>query len=176
MPTKTREALISLATIVAVAAVNYTIIHNPIVFVMTFILFLHELGHYLAAERHGIKSVLPFFIPLPFFPLGITLTDPSFGKARKDISISGALSAALSLILLIVFNFKYKIFSMFVLFSALLGEIVFNYIGIDGQRYRGWTLNKKEHLNQHIEIDISKEKLWKTILKSPYRLKTSSLS
>jgi len=170
---KTTEVLILLSSLVAVAALNYTLIHNPFVFVMTFILLIHELGHYLAAKRYGVEQSLPFFIPIPFFSVGVTLTKDTSEESRKAISIAGAFTASLSLLMLVFFNFYYKIFSMFLLLSALFGEIFFNYIGIDGQRYRGWVLNKKEHLHQHIETKFSKEKLWKIILKNPDRLKIS---
>ncbi len=172
---KTTEALVLLSSLVAVAALNYTLIHNPFVFVMTFILLVHELGHYLAAKRYGVEKNLPFFIPLPFFSIGVTFTQDTSEESRKAISIAGAFTASLSLLMLIFFNFYYKVFSMYLLLSALFGEIFFNYIGIDGQRYRGWVLNKKEHLHQHIETKFSKEKLWKAILKNPNRLKTSKL-
>jgi Zn-dependent protease len=172
---KTTEALVLLSSLVAVAALNYTLIHNPFVFVMTFILLVHELGHYLAAKRYGVEKNLPFFIPLPFFSIGVTFTQDTSEESRKAISIAGAFTASLSLLMLIFFNFYYKVFSMYLLLSALFGEIFFNYIGIDGQKYRGWVLNKKEHLHQHIETKFSKEKLWKAILKNPNRLKTSKL-
>lgn len=34
------------------------------------ILLSHEMGHYLAARRHGVPATLPFFIPLPLPPFG----------------------------------------------------------------------------------------------------------
>jgi membrane-associated protease RseP (regulator of RpoE activity) len=34
------------------------------------ILLCHEMGHYLLARSHGIDTTLPFFIPLPFGPVG----------------------------------------------------------------------------------------------------------
>src|SRR5512133_1295859 len=34
------------------------------------ILLSHEMGHYLYARWHGVDSTLPFFIPVPFGPVG----------------------------------------------------------------------------------------------------------
>lgn len=165
---KAIQNFILLSSLVAVAALNYTILHNSFVFVLTFILLVHELGHYFAARRNGIKSRLPFFIPLPFFPIGVTITENAGQKIRKHISISGPLAAALALLILLFFNIHYRVFSFYALLIALVGEIVINYIGLDGQRYRGQILNKKIHANQHIEPKSSKEKLWKEVLKNPY--------
>ena len=34
------------------------------------ILLAHEMGHYLAARRHGVSATLPYFIPMPLPPFG----------------------------------------------------------------------------------------------------------
>ncbi|MCB1120103.1 MAG: site-2 protease family protein [Verrucomicrobiae bacterium] len=61
------------------------------------ILLAHELGHYFAAKRHGIKVTLPYFIPVPF-ALG---TFGAFIKMRSivrnrialfDVAIAGPLA------------------------------------------------------------------------------------
>lgn len=168
---KVTEVSILFASLIAVAALNYTILHNPYVFLMSFILLIHELGHYFAAKRNSVKSMLPFFIPLPFFPVGVTFTENADEKSRKYISISGAFSASLTLLILMFFNLHYKLFSFYMLFTAFISEVFFNYIGIDGQRYRGLMFNKKIHTNQHIETEFSKESLWKQVINSPYRKK-----
>jgi hypothetical protein len=173
---KTIEVFVLLASLSAVAALNYTLIHNPIVFVMSFLLFVHELAHYMAAKRYDVNKNLPFFIPIPFFSIGVTVTKDTDDKSRKAVSLAGAFTASLTILLLIFFNIYYKIFSYVLLFSALFGEIFFNYIGIDGQRYRGWVFNKKTHLHQHIETEFSKEKLWKIILRNPYQKNKLSLA
>jgi len=165
---KTTESFVLLSSLVAVAALNYTILHNPFVFVLTFILLVHELGHYFAAKRNNVSSRLPFFIPLPFFSIGVTMTGNADERARKHISISGPFTAPLALLMLLFFNVYYRVFSFYALLTAFLGEIFINYIGFDGQKYRGLILNKKIHANQHIEPMSSKEKLWKEILKNPY--------
>ncbi|MGQ9576755.1 MAG: site-2 protease family protein [Thermoguttaceae bacterium] len=62
------------------------------------ILLCHEAGHYLQARRHGVRASLPFFIPLPFSPIGtmgaIILMEPRAGDRRGlfDIGITGPLA------------------------------------------------------------------------------------
>ena len=63
------------------------------------ILFVHEMGHYFISKKHGIKTSLPFFLPippiLPGFNIGtfgalISSGDPMPNKkALFDVGISG---------------------------------------------------------------------------------------
>ena len=61
------------------------------------ILGIHELGHYLAAQRYKIRTTLPYFIPVPFF-LGtfgafIQMRSPVPNrKALFDVAIAGPLA------------------------------------------------------------------------------------
>jgi len=69
------------------------------------ILFVHEMGHYFISKKHGIKTSLPFFIPippvLPSFNIGtfgalISSSDPMPNKkALFDVGISGPLAGFL---------------------------------------------------------------------------------
>ena len=34
------------------------------------ILFCHEMGHYIPARLYKLKTTLPYFIPMPFSPVG----------------------------------------------------------------------------------------------------------
>ena len=66
------------------------------------ILFIHEMGHYFVSKKHGIRTSLPFFIPvppiLPNFNIGtfgalISSHDPMPNKkALFDVGISGPLA------------------------------------------------------------------------------------
>jgi membrane-associated protease RseP (regulator of RpoE activity) len=66
------------------------------------ILFIHEMGHYFISKKHGIRTSLPFFIPvppiLPGFNIGtfgalISSHDPMPNKkALFDVGISGPLA------------------------------------------------------------------------------------
>jgi len=65
--------------------------------VMT-ILICHEAGHFLQARRHGVRSSLPYFLPVPFGPLGtfgaVIGMDSHMRNRRAlfDIGISGPLA------------------------------------------------------------------------------------
>jgi len=66
------------------------------------ILFVHEMGHYFTSKKHGIRTSLPFFMPippiLPSFNIGtfgalISSRDPMPNKkALFDVGISGPLA------------------------------------------------------------------------------------
>jgi len=65
------------------------------------ILAIHELSHYIAARRYGIKATLPYFIPVPpatIFPFGTfgafiqTRSPLPHRKALFDVGISGPLA------------------------------------------------------------------------------------
>jgi membrane-associated protease RseP (regulator of RpoE activity) len=62
------------------------------------ILLAHEFGHYLAARYHKTKVTLPYFIPIPFPPLGtmgafIRMKEPPKNKRiLLDIGVAGPLA------------------------------------------------------------------------------------
>jgi membrane-associated protease RseP (regulator of RpoE activity) len=61
-------------------------------------LFAHEMGHYLQARRYGVPASLPYFIPMPFSPIGtmgaVIVMQPGLGNRRSlfDIAVSGPLA------------------------------------------------------------------------------------
>ncbi|MCW7461078.1 site-2 protease family protein [Leptospira limi] len=72
---------------------------------LLFILLAHEMGHYLPARYYGVRASLPYFIPLPFGPIGtmgavIKINDQIPNKkVLFDIGVGGpALSLFLSLV------------------------------------------------------------------------------
>jgi membrane-associated protease RseP (regulator of RpoE activity) len=56
----------------------------PFSFTLMFILFVHEMGHYLTSKHYGVKTSLPYFIPGPWTPHGIG-TFGAFIKMRSPI-------------------------------------------------------------------------------------------
>ena len=78
------------------------------------ILFVHEMGHYFTSKKHGIKTSLPFFMPippiLPSFNIGtfgalISSSDPMpNNKALFDVGISGPIAGFLVAIPVTIFG------------------------------------------------------------------------
>ena len=62
------------------------------------ILICHEMGHYLQARRHGVPCSLPYFIPVPIFPIGtfgaVIAMGSRIGSRRAlfDIGVTGPLA------------------------------------------------------------------------------------
>jgi len=125
-----------LGTLLGSAAINYTIVHNPLVFVMIMALFIHELGHYYVARKRKADPDLPFFIPLFPFLIGITRIRNAKDQDAPAILLAGASFASLFLFVFILFNYFYRLFSFTSLFILLAFEILFNYFGFDGRKYR----------------------------------------
>ena len=127
---------ITLGSLLGVAAINYTVFHNPIVFFLTFILFVHELAHYTFAKINGANVKLPIFVPFIIFSLGLTQVKDLPDEYKDIVALAGPAVASLSILLFIIFNLFYRMFSTKILFLALAGEVAFNFFGSDGKRYR----------------------------------------
>jgi membrane-associated protease RseP (regulator of RpoE activity) len=62
------------------------------------ILLAHEFGHYLMSRHHGTPATLPYFIPLPFSPLGtmgaaiLMQGTPKNKRVLFDIGVAGPLA------------------------------------------------------------------------------------
>jgi hypothetical protein len=134
---KVNRLTISIMSFAAMSAINYTIIHNPIVLLASLILLIHELGHYLMAKNFGANVKFPIFIPLIIMSIGITQVSDLEDKYKSMVALAGPMLASSFML----FNSIYKIFSTKILFLFLFGEIVFNYFGLDGKRYRKFKQN-----------------------------------
>jgi membrane-associated protease RseP (regulator of RpoE activity) len=79
----------------------------PFAVALLSILAAHEFGHYLAGRAHGVKVSLPFFIPMPFSPLGtmgafINMKEPPRNKrVLMDIGVAGPIAGYLVSIIVI---------------------------------------------------------------------------
>lgn len=123
-------------TVLASAAINYTIVHSPVVFIMIVALLIHEFGHFIVAKIKGADPDLPYLIPL--FPLIIGITrikDIDYAHARS-VLFAGPAFGALFILLMILFNTLYGIVPFIPLFFMLAFEIIMNYFGSDGRKFR----------------------------------------
>jgi membrane-associated protease RseP (regulator of RpoE activity) len=81
--------------------------------VMT-ILVCHEMGHFIQAHRYGVYASWPYFIPMPFSPLGtlgaVIAMEPRMGhrKALFDIGISGPLAGLVPTFIFLLVGLHYS--------------------------------------------------------------------
>ena len=85
----------------------------PFSFSLLLILGIHEMGHYLASKRSGVKTTLPFFIPVPppFFlgTLGafIKIKSPIHNrKSLMDIGAAGPLCGFVVSVMAVIIGLK----------------------------------------------------------------------
>lgn len=138
---KINRLTVSAISFVAMSAINYTIIHNPIVLLGSFVLLIHEFGHYIMAKHYGADAQFPIFIPLFFASIGITQVFNLDNMHKSSVALAGPLLASCFIICLMLFNFIYKFFSTKILLLFLASEIILNYIGLDGKKYRKYKQN-----------------------------------
>lgn len=81
--------------------------------VMT-ILLCHEMGHFIQAHRYGVYATPPYFIPMPFSPLGtlgaVIAMEPRMGhrKALFDIGITGPLAGLVPTFIFLIVGLHYS--------------------------------------------------------------------
>jgi hypothetical protein len=126
----------SFASVVAVSAINYSIIHSPLVFVYVCVLLAHELGHYFAAKRHNANPKLPIFIPLPFILIAMVYVEHLTDDGIKDIALYGPVAGFVAALLFLVANAIYQFAATLPILILACSEIVLNYFGSDGKKYR----------------------------------------
>ena len=144
---KLPSSFYTIASLSALAAINYSIINNTFVFWAILVLLAHELGHYFISKKEGASPSLPIFLPLPFIAIGITRIKNLSLKSKKKVSFSGPAFGFLTAFILFLLNIVFSFTSSFLLASLMLGEIVFNYIGTDGKKYR--------HAKKELDLCIS---------------------
>jgi hypothetical protein len=132
----TPDYFYTVASLAALAAINYAVIHNSFVFIAIIVLLAHELGHYLTAKIKNIDANLPIFIPIPFLAIGVTKVGKHDPYETASIAISGPIYGFLTCILILLLNLIFQFTSSIPLIFLAITEIIFNYFGTDGKKYK----------------------------------------
>ena len=124
------------------------------------ILICHEMGHFIQAYRNGVHASLPYFIPMPFSPLGtlgaVIAMEPRMGHRRAlfDIGITGPLAGLVPTLIFLVVGLQHShlgvppkdalLFGDPLLFQFLaqwiLGPIPEGYVvAVDPMAFAGWV-------------------------------------
>lgn len=135
-----KQILYTCVSLVAVAAINYSIFHSSTILIALFTVLIHELGHYFAAKANNVETETPIFLPIPFLLVGLTKifeTDSSKidKKVKQKILFHGPFTSVLFLILLLLTAIILQT-NISIIVTLLITEIVFNYFGSDGKKYR----------------------------------------
>jgi len=78
------------------------------------ILICHEMGHFLQARRYGVYASYPYFIPMPYSPLGtfgaVIAMEPRVGGRRAlfDIGITGPLAGLVPTIIFSIIGLQWS--------------------------------------------------------------------
>jgi hypothetical protein len=133
---KTPHTVYTICSLMAFAAINYTIIHSPFVLLVVAVLFVHELAHYFYAKSYSADVRPPIFIPLPFIAIAFVRVKNLLDEHKADVAISGMIFGALTILLFGLFNYYFNFISNIILAFMLAAELIFNIIGFDGAKYR----------------------------------------
>jgi len=133
---KVPQVIYTIGSLAALAAINYSIIQSPMVFIFILVLLAHELGHYFVARKNKAQAYLPYFLPLPFIAIGITKVKGLTLRGKKQVALAGPFVGSLTALLLIILNSIFTFTSYVPLLILFFGEIIFNYFGSDGKQYR----------------------------------------
>lgn len=131
------QAIYSVGTLAASAAVLYGLTGSPIALVGLTVLVAHEFGHYFAALSANGTVKLPLFIPLGFITIGATyIKDVPLPKAG-GVALAGGIVALITLTLILLAFIALEIPEMLI---PILGfaayEVVSISVGSDGRKYR----------------------------------------
>jgi membrane-associated protease RseP (regulator of RpoE activity) len=119
----------------------------PFALTLLLILGVHEMGHYVAARRHGVDVTLPYFIPLPIGILG-TLGAVIFiksaltnRKALFDVGISGPLAGFVVALVAFVISLTMKPVGTNIVFYEAFGGPGSHFVGLGMPLLLQWIGN-----------------------------------
>lgn len=139
---KVKQVFVLIASLAAVAAINYSFFNIYYLLSFLTILIAHEFGHYFIAKIKKLNPDLPYFIPIPFFSMGVTHIknfNLSNNSVRKSILFYGPFAAFVASLYLLLLSFIFSFLPTSPILTLLISELLFNYFGSDGKKYR--TLN-----------------------------------
>jgi|GEM_PF-6787414 len=134
-----KSVAILIVTAIATAAINYALMPTPFVFFIILVLLAHEFGHYFISLLNRANPDLPYIIPLPLIAIGVTRVH-NFQElkpnSQKSILFGGPLFGVITAISIFIYLLTNPIISPFYMLIIAALEIVLNYFGSDGSRYR----------------------------------------
>lgn len=130
------KLIYSILTALAVAELNYVFLHLPLALIMTFILIIHELGHYIYAKASNAKPSYPLFIPIPFLAVGITHIIDMQIEYIPTIALAGIFTSLIYLLIMFIYNSLLLFINPFFILTSIIFSFVFNYFGSDGRKYK----------------------------------------
>lgn len=126
----------TLSSILAFAAINYTIIHSPVVLLLTIVILVHELAHYFYAKSFGADASPPIFLPIPFLSIAFVKIKNLKDIYKPIVASVGTLFGVLTLLYIAGFNYIYSLYSFNLIYLFILFHIIFNFFGSDGAKFR----------------------------------------
>jgi Zn-dependent protease len=131
------DPIFTIMSLAALAAVNYSILHSPIVFLAIAVLVAHEFAHYFAARKYTKSVNLPLFLPFPFLLIGFTRSKDLTYDQRSKVALAGPVAGFIVALSFYFANLFFRFFSSKVLAFVAFFEIFNNLIiGSDGKKYR----------------------------------------
>lgn len=133
---KIPKSFYTLGSLLGFAAINYTVIHSPIVLLATLGLLVHELAHYFYAKAYKAKVSLPIFLPLPFIAIAFVKIKELHLSHKPFVAIAGMIFASLMYLFTFIFNYYHSFYSICIPLMFITFELLFNIIGSDGMKFR----------------------------------------
>jgi hypothetical protein len=100
------------------------------------VVFVHEMGHYIAGLAQGVESWLPFFLPLVYALFGGTYTNTDDPNVRKWIDLAGPFAGILVAVVWAIVGFATGFTPL--VWAALwqvFFQLISGTIGSDGRKY-----------------------------------------
>lgn len=135
-PKKSKGLVYAIFSAIAVAQINYHFINPAIATFILMAVVAHEYGHYVFAKSSGAETRHPFFFPFPYVIIGVTNAVNIPPDKKPSVALAGMTFGSFYILLFFIFNLIHAIANPYLILLALVVEILFNYFGSDGNKYR----------------------------------------